>query len=99
MRTSRKRLSLTDRLCEYGSYLQYSSVTMSKSEKRKRMESFLRIALDKELTERQKDCVRYYYFEQMHVDDIAEILGLKPTTIYKHLRLAKKALKKCAVYL
>ena len=99
MRTSRKRLSLTDRLCEYGSYLQYSSVTMSKSEKRKRMEAFLRIAIKNELTERQRTCIYRYYFDRMQVEDIAAMMGLKPTTVYKHIRLARKALKKCSVYL
>lgn len=100
-KSRRKKLSLTDSLCEYGSFLKYSSGSenTSKSEKRKRMEAFLRIAIKNELTERQRTCIYRYYFDRMHVEDIAAMMGLKPTTVYKHIRLARKALKKCSVYL
>ena len=90
IKSRRKKLSLTDSLCEYGSFLKYSSGSenTSKSEKRKRMEAFLRIAIKNELTERQRTCIYRYYFDRM-----------QPTTVYKHIRLARKALKKCSVYL
>ena len=99
MRNRAKRLSLTDSLCEYSSYLKYKSVDTGKSEKRRRMEKIISTAIEHELTKRQKDCLHYYYFVGMRVEDIAQMMGLRPTTVYKHLRLAKKALKKCAVYL
>ncbi|MBQ9461482.1 MAG: hypothetical protein IJU51_06165 [Clostridia bacterium] len=99
MKGRAKRLSLTDRLCEYSSFLKYNTVETGKTEKRKRMEKIISTAIENELTDRQKDCLRYYYYDGMRVDDIAGIMGLRPTTVYKHIRLAKKALKKCAAYL
>ena len=99
MRNTRKKLSLTDKLCEYSSYLQYNVGETSTGELRKRMKKVLTTAIEQELTERQRDCLRFYYNEGMKVKDIAQMMGLRPTTVYKHLLLAKKTLKKYAAYL
>ena len=38
-------------------------------------------------------------YQNMSVEDIAAKLGIRPTTVYKHIKKAKEALKKCEKYL
>ena len=66
--------------------------------KHQRMKELLKAAIRLELTDRQKACIRMYYFEKMPVSDIANLLKIKPTTVYKHLKLARRSLKKCREY-
>ena len=65
----------------------------------RRMKELLKAAIRLELTERQKACIRMYYFEKIPVAEIAELLGIRPTTVYKHLNVARRSLKKCREYL
>lgn len=45
------------------------------------------------LTERQQECVRLYYFEGRTLVQTAEILGLNPATVCRHLQRARANLK------
>ena len=99
MRQRTKILSLNDRLCEYGSLLHYGRSEDTKSQQRIRMEKLMNTAIKYELTERQRVCIRCYYCDEMKVEDIASLLGIRPTTVYKHIRLGRKAIRKCVVYL
>lgn len=45
------------------------------------------------LTERQQECVRLYYFEQRTLVQTAEILGINPATVCRHLKRARSNLK------
>ncbi len=65
----------------------------------KRMKRILKTAMELELTARQYECIEMYYIKKIKVKDIAKILKIKPTTVYKHIRLGVKSLKKCAAYL
>ena len=94
-----KILTLNEELDKNVSYTSYSVSKTQKSEMLKRMESILKKAVRAELTERQRKCITYYYYDNKTVRDIAELLGIRPTTVYKHLNCARKVLKKCAIYL
>lgn len=94
-----KKYSLTNEIESEASFLSYSMPKAQRTEKLKRMDSLLKKAVKYELTERQKKCITYFYYESKKVDEIAELLGIKPTTVYKHLKKARKALQKCVVYL
>ena len=93
-----KILSFDDQLDRESSYQDYITGEMLNSERRSRMEKLLKKAIQHELTERQKDCITYYYYRGMKVADISELMSIRPTTVYKHLKAGRKALKKCAVY-
>lgn len=67
--------------------------------RRARMMELLRHAMALELTERQQRCITLYYFEEKPVREIARLLGIRPTTVYKHLKIARNHLKRLAVYL
>lgn len=64
-----------------------------------RMQKILKTALKIELTERQRKCITLYYIKNKKVCEIADILSIKPTTVYKHLRVGMNALKKSTAYL
>lgn len=97
---SRNILSLSSGMEEISSFISYTrNSSKQKSEKLLRMEKILRIAIKNELTDRQKKCIELYFFDRMKVSEIAGILNIRPTTVYKHLNKAKAAIKKSFVYL
>ena len=63
------------------------------------MKKLIAISIDTELTDRQKDCLTMRVYQGISVEDIAAELGIRPTTVYKHIKKAKEALKKCVKYL
>lgn len=96
---SRNVLSLNNELEDITSFIKFTRSSKSKSEKVLRMEKILKTAIATELTERQKRCLELYFFDRMKVDEIASALEIKPTTVYKHIKKAKAAVKKSFVYL
>ncbi len=58
----------------------------------RRMLQSLRRAMDGELTERQKECIRLRYMEGKSVNDVAEILGITAGTASRHLKKARSRL-------
>lgn len=93
-----KNLSFTNELMTYYSYVS-SQEGGSNSSIRNRMKKLIAVAIDTELTGRQKDCLTMRVYQNMSVEDIAAKLGIRPTTVYKHITKAKEALKKCVKYL
>ena len=71
----------------------------SNNEIKNRMKKLIAISIDTELTDRQKDCLTMRVYQGISVEDIAAKLGIRPTTVYKHITKAKAALKKCVKYL
>ena len=71
----------------------------SNNEIKNRMKKLIHICMEDELTDRQKDCLTMRVYQNMSVEDIAAKLGIRPTTVYKHITKAKAALKKCVKYL
>ena len=84
---------------DYFSFRNFFESENAENPKIKRMKQIVKIAIETELTDRQKECIKMKYFENMKVKDIAVIMEIKPTTVYKHLKTAMKAFKKCALYL
>ena len=80
---------------------EYTSLTNGDTNERKRTRALkiLNAAINNELTGRQKTCIMRYYYDGIKVNEIAQELNIKPTTVYKHLKTARTALKKCRVYL
>ena len=93
-----KNLSFTNELMTYYSYVS-SQGGGSNSDIRNRMKKLIAISIDTELTDRQKDCLTMRVYQKMSVEDIAAELGIRPTTVYKHIKKAKEVLKKCEKYL
>ena len=71
----------------------------SNNEIKNRMKKLIAISIDTELTDRQKDCLTMRVYQGLSAEDIAAELGIRPTTVYKHITKAKAALKKCVKYL
>jgi len=82
-------------------YYSFVSAQQGKSnnEIKNRMKKLIAISIDTELTDRQKDCLTMRVYQGLSVEDIAAELGIRPTTVYKHIKKAKEALKKCEKYL
>lgn len=80
---------------------EYTNLTGGDTNKRTRERALkiLNAAINNELTNRQKICIMRYYYDGIKVDEIAQELNIKPTTVYKHLKTARTALKKCRDYL
>ena len=93
-----KNLSFTNELMTYYSYVS-SQGSGDNSSIKNRMKKLIAIGIDTELTGRQKDCLTMRVYQKMSVEDIAAELGIRPTTVYKHIKKAKEALKKCRKYL
>ena len=49
---------------------------------------FMNFALS-QLTDKQKNCYLKYYMEKSRIIDIAKEMGIKQTTVYKHIKKAK----------
>ena len=77
----------------------YLSENTPKDPKRARMSKILKIAFKNELTKRQQECIFMYYVKKKKVPEIAKILSISPSTVYKHISTGIHTLKKVAVYL
>lgn len=64
----------------------------------RRMLRALRRAMEGELTERQKQCVRMRYLEGRNLRETAEELGVSPPTVSKHLKKARSRLGRVVGY-
>lgn len=94
-----KVLWLNDQLSDFASYQSYAADSNEKKQRVKRMEKLLHAAMANELTVRQKLCIELYYFKKKNVTEIAALLHIRPTTVYKHLKAGRNALKRCVPYL
>lgn len=95
---SDKSRACTQDLIDFCSYVS-SQGGRDNSNIRNRIKKLIAIGIDTELTDRQKDCLTMCVYQKMSVEDIAAELGIRPTTVYKHIKKAKEALKKCGKYL
>ncbi len=68
-------------------------------EKHKRMKKLMYAGFHKELTDRQKNCIKMKYVDCMSAEEIAQELDLSAATVYKHIRTGIKRLKKLVCYL
>ena len=93
------QLDLNEGISEHVSFDQYLRGKSGSSERQKRMLKLLKTAMTQELSQRQRDCMQFYYFEQRPVKEIAGMLQLRPTTVYKHLKRGRCILKEVCRYL
>lgn len=93
-----KLLSLSAQMEEYVALQNHMNPDSRRSQRLRRMEKLLRLAMKLELTDKQKTCIRLYYLEEKKVAEIADCLHIRPTTVYKHLKKARQALSRCVPY-
>ena len=55
-------------------------------------------AMERELTGRQLECVRLYYFEGCKQEEIARLLGVSKPTVCRHLQKARTRLERALSY-
>ena len=55
----------------------------------------LKLAITEELTPRQMQMAVMYYYRQKTVRDIAQELGVNPSTVSRTLKAAREKLKRC----
>ncbi|MGI5986277.1 MAG: sigma-70 family RNA polymerase sigma factor [Oscillospiraceae bacterium] len=60
--------------------------------------SRVRVAMNEELTDRQRELVSLYYLEQMSMTEIAHNLGLSPSTVSRTLKRGRVRLRKYLKY-
>lgn len=61
--------------------------------------SYLRNIIEYELTEKQKFCIRRYYFEGKSMREIAKELGITEPTVSRHLKKARLRLENSVRYM
>ena len=59
---------------------------------------WLRIAMEKELTSRQRECLLLYFRDRITMQEIGFRLGLTKGTVCRHIRKATDRLKRAAKY-
>jgi RNA polymerase sigma factor (sigma-70 family) len=82
----------------FGDRLDFSRYETDDNGERERMLRTLRRAMEGELTERQRECVRLRYFDGKSVNEVADALGVTPPTASKHLKKARARLGKVMGY-
>ena len=55
-------------------------------------------AIREELTERQKQVLMLHYVEEMTINQVAEKLGVYPSTVYRTLHRGEDRLRRCLRY-
>jgi len=86
----RRRANLS--LDLFGDRLNIGRNQMDDGGEHRRMLRMLRCAMEGELTERQRECVRLRYLEGKSVNEVAAELGVTAGTASKHLKKARNRL-------
>lgn len=68
------------------------------SQRMSRLRRNLPLAVEQELTPRQKEVVNYFYFDGMGVTEIARTMGLHKSTVSRTLKRARGKLQRCLKY-
>ena len=55
--------------------------------------------IENRLSERQKECVRLYYFENMNMEQTAAVLGIERSSVSRTLKRARNRIKTSLEYL
>ena len=58
----------------------------------------VRVAINEELTDRQRELITLYYIEQMSMTEIAQNLDLSPSTVSRTLKRGRGRLKRYLKY-
>ena len=58
----------------------------------------LRVALERDLTDRQRECVQLYYFQGLTMEQVGEKLGIGKPTVHRHLQKAKARIERALAF-
>lgn len=64
-----------------------------------KMKTMIHNAMIYSLTERQRQCLTMYYFENRTIPEIADSIGLHKSTVSRHIKAASKNLKKLRAFI
>ncbi len=64
----------------------------------KRAAAVLREAIETELTEKQRQCVKLYFFDGLKEREIGELMGVNKSTVSRHISKGKQRLRRCVKY-
>lgn len=64
----------------------------------KLLRAAIKVALREELTPRQRECVTLYFMEQLTMDQISERLGIRKSTVHKHIQAGKEHIRRVLAY-
>lgn len=90
-------LPITEKGIDYISLNRYNSRGTNKGDINK-MKHLLKKAINRELTNKQRQCLMMYYFEGKKMTEIAKELNLNKSTVTRHIQKAKHNLKCAADY-
>ena len=91
-----EKIHITDKNIDkvsYDFFQRSSNLGGGNNKKREMLKRILHKAIQSELTERQRECVLMYYFQNMQMKEIAENFGLSPSTVSRHISAAQKKLR------
>ena len=63
-----------------------------------RILKILREIIKNELTSKQKTCLNMYYKDRLNTIKISKILGVYPSTVWRHIRRSEKKIKRIIQY-
>lgn len=92
-----KLVSISEKSLNVLAYSDFSGSETNDSE-RSRMKRILQKAILDELTDRQRYCICEYYIGGRCMKDIADELGVNPSTVTRHIQSAMRRLKRVARY-
>ena len=93
----RSPISITEKNTNRVSFEKYNSSGTNESSIDK-MKHILCLALQCELTQRQRECLELHYYKNMKKCEIAEVLSITPSTVTRHIKAAERKLKSVAKY-
>lgn len=64
----------------------------------KKMINIIKQIIEYELTSKQKQCIVMYYKNNMNTIEISSILGVYPSTVWRHIKKSKEKIKKIIRY-
>lgn len=82
--------SLEDSFSAHSSSRRFSSSKVAKAA--------LRVALERDLTPRQRECVELYYFQGLTMEQTGERLGISKPTVHRHIKKAKARLERALAF-
>ena len=81
---------------EYKLYL--TALGQDNSKTRNLLIRNLGMAINDELTPRQRQVIKMYYINQMKMSDIASVLGINTSTVSRTMKRARNSLRRCLKY-
>lgn len=58
----------------------------------------IQVAMQYDLTLRQQECIRLYFFEGKTMEQVGDELGIGKSTVYRHLQKALARMKRALTY-